>query len=476
MSSDTYGFLSDIEAQVLGLILSGGARPAVFGMLSEDHFVDPFHREVYRASRVARERFSSTMLPVVVKLIDPEAAKKFEAGTGVRLAEYLARATSSTLFTSATCTQAAKNVILQWGRIKLAQEMAVLQTAASAPDADVIALLREISERVDEVSVEVRRGSKAKSRLPMKDAMGEMLSVMREAKARQGLTGITTGLLDLDRATGGLQRRDLVLLGARPSMGKTSLATSIAYSAANAGHGVGILSLEMDRPKLMARIASDVMHRGGVHVPYIDLVSATADDEAVAAMLSKVSQPLWIDDQPGLSISDIRGKVEAMAGEAEQAGFALDLLIVDHLGKVRPTSRYAGNRVNEIAEITEGLKELAREYDLSVLLLTQLNRAVEQRDDKRPTLADLRDSGAIEQDADVVLLLYRESYYLQRQKPATAADAMTRDEKLAACQFAAELEIAKQRNGVVKTLDLWCDVKFSAFRNAVQYGRYSEAA
>jgi len=272
-----------------------------------------------------------------------------------------------------------------------------------------------------------------------------------------------------------MQRKDLILLGARPSMGKTSIATVMAASAAAAGCGIGVLSLEMDTRKLMTRVASDLLHRTGIHVPYENLINGRVDESDIALVERAIARahalPIFIDDQSGLSISDIRFKVESLIADAEAAGFTLDMLIVDHLLKVRPTSRYAGNRVHEIGEITEGLKELAREYDFAALLLTQLNRAVETRDDKRPTLADLRDSGAIEQDADTVMFLYREAYYIAREKPANAEAARIRDEKLTECEHKAELEVAKQRNGQVRTVELWCDMAYSAFRNAARYGQ-----
>jgi replicative DNA helicase len=296
----------------------------------------------------------------------------------------------------------------------------------------------------------------------------------REAREKKGLTGITSGLADVDRSTGGFLRRDLTLIGARPSMGKTTLGSAIALSAAKSGAGVGFFSLEMDTSKVVTRMCSDLAHRRDVKIPYENVLNGSATENDLQtlewAMEEFLDLPLWVEDAAGLSIVDIRIKTEAMIAEAEEAGFTIDMLVFDHLGKIRPSSRYAGNKVHEIGEITEGLKELAREYNLSAILLSQLNRAVEQRDNKRPMLSDLRDSGAIEQDADTIMFLYREAYYLAREKPESYSRQIERDADLSGCINKGELEIAKQRNGRIQTIELFMDLQYSAVRNAAREG------
>lgn len=466
------GFVPELEQQLLGAILSGGDHRQIFAMLDDDQFIEPVHKHLFAAARVAQERFSATTIPVVVRLLSEEVRKEFKAATGGEIAAYMAKCTSATMYGAGTAARAARNVAAQAARLRLADEARLVAEAAQSTDCDPVALLRELAGTIDQIGSSLRRGAKGQSRVSAGTAAENAMVAAKEARERNGLTGITTGLADLDRLTGGLQRRDLILLGARPSMGKTTLGTSIGLSAARAGNGVGVFSLEMDQAKLTTRMMSDMAYRYSAMIPYEAVINGSIPQDKLDQLESLVPNfralPIWIDDASGLTISDLRAKTEAMVAEAAEAGFTLDLLIVDHLLKVRPSQRYSGNRVLELGEITEGLKELAREFNLSVLLLTQLNRALEQRDDKRPTLADLRDSGAIEQDADTVMFLFRESYYLSREKPTNATRAMERDADLAACINKAEVEIAKQRNGRTATVELFTDIGCSYFGNAAR--------
>ncbi|UXN69926.1 DnaB-like helicase C-terminal domain-containing protein [Devosia neptuniae] len=471
------GFVAAPEQHLLGMILSGGDCRAALSMVDERHFVEPAHRIIFSLAKLAHERFSSTNLPVVAKLIEPQDANAFLSQTGIPITEYMATIAGQTVYGVGNAAQAARNVISQWGRLRIATSAEGIALAAREPSADPVEMARALGITMDEVLAEVRVGGRGKTRQTIAEATRDALAASRAARASGGITGISSGLADYDRLTGGFQKRDMTLLGARPSMGKTTMGTAVAASAAMTGAGVGFFSLEMDRPKLVTRFNSDLAHRRGIKIAYQDIINGSASDDDLAQIEQVMTEfnhlPIWIEDQSGLMISDIRVKTEAMISDAEQAGFTLDMLVVDHLGKIRPTSRYAGNRTNEIGEITDGLKEIAREYDLAVLLLSQLNRDVEKRDDKRPTLADLRDSGAIEQDADTVLFLYREAYYLQREKPTSLNRTLERDADLSACLNKAELEVAKQRNGRVQSIDLFVDMAHSAVRDAARPG-YAE--
>lgn len=470
----TEGFVPAPEQHLLGTILSGGDCRAVLSMVDEGHFVEPAHRKIYALAKLAHAKFSSTNMPVVAKLVDAETAKDFLAQTGIPINEYMASITANTVYGAGTAVQAGRNVIGQWARLRIATDAGAIGQAALDIGADPAQLARSLGLIMDDVLSLVRVGGKGKTRQTLAEATRDAIAASREARNHGGLTGITSGLADFDRLTGGFQKRDLTLLGARPSMGKTTFGTAVAASAAQSGAGVGFFSLEMDRTKLVTRFNSDLAHRRGFKIPYQDIINGSATDEDLD-QIEKVMEefnalPVWIEDQSGLTISDIRVKVEAMIADAEEGGFSLDMVVVDHLGKIRPSSRYAGNRNNEIAEMTDGLKEIAREYDLAVLLLSQLNRDVEKRDDKRPTLADLRDSGAIEQDADSVMFLFREAYYLQRETPNSLSRQIERDADLSGCINKAELDVAKQRNGRVQKLDLFVDMAHSAVRNAARAG------
>lgn len=470
------GYVPETEQNLLGALLCGGNHAATVAMLEERHFVNAVHGDIFRLTRLAHDRYSSTMVPTVARLADDATKERCKASTGMDFAVYLARLAAGTTYSHATAGKGAQNVIRQSARLMLAEEGQRLAAAASDPATDPTELVRAAGSAFDEILADVRTGNRRRSRVTAAQATTNAMQAARDAQARRGLTGITSGLLDVDRATGGFQRRDMTLIAARPSMGKTSLATCIAIRAARAGSGVGIISLEMDADKLATRCISDIAHERGTKVPYADVIRGMAG-EAELDLLHNAAQefsglPIMIEDSPGLSIAAIRVKVEAMAAEFEARGVPLELLLIDHLGLIGASSRYAGNRVQEVGEMTAGIKALAREYGLAAVLLSQLNRAVETRDDKRPMLSDLRDSGAIEQDADVVMFLYRHAYYLERAKPEKLDDEIEWQAELSACRNAGELIIAKQRNGPLGTIPLYVDMPYSAVRNAVK-GSYA---
>nr|WP_295889301.1 DnaB-like helicase C-terminal domain-containing protein [uncultured Devosia sp.] len=465
-------FVPEIEQSLLGALLGGGDHRATLARLTPEHFIEPAHAEIYRMATAAQEQYGTTTLPTVLKMASPEFLQGFGERTGTPLAPYLAGMVSTTPFDARNIKGGARAVLNQWARLGLKTEAEALAAAASDPASNPAELARAVVSRADEIASHLRAGHRTNTRQTFAEAAQAALTASIEARRHQRLTGITSGLLDLDRATGGLQRRDLILLGARPSMGKTTIGTSIARYAAAEGIGVGVFSLEMDNAKLTARMLSDLAHQAGHRVPYQDMIAGRLTDdqeEATAKALEHhAALPILMDDASGLTIAEIRNRTEIMLEDAQDRGAPLGLLILDHLGKVKPSARYSGNRNNEIGEITEGLKSIAREFDLAVLLLSQLSRQVESRDDKRPQLSDLRDSGNIEQDADAVLFLHRAAYYLERAEPSDYDKRMEWQTELDACRNRGELAIAKQRNGPCVTIDLYIDMACSAVRNAAR--------
>ena len=466
------GFIPEIEQNLLGALLRGGDHRAAMARLEEQHFIEPVHQAVFGAILKAHECYGTTTMPTVAKIIPSQLAADFKAATGMTLNAYLAECVTGTTYEPATSRTGAKAVLSQWARLNLGHEAGMLASAAADPGADPLQLARILGSHVDEVTSHLRGGRRGKTRFRISEAADAALVAAREARERQGLVGITSGLIDLDRAMGGFLRRDLIIIAARPSMGKTTLATSISTAAARSGVGVGMFSMEMDAAKLGARYVSDIAHDRGYRVPYQSIITgqiSETDEQAITSAATEYRRlPFWVEDAAGLSMPDIRAKTDAMLAEAEEAGTPLGMLVLDHLTKIKPSPRYAGNRTNEVGEVTDGLKELAREHDLAVVLLSQLNRGVEGRDDKRPQLMDLRDSGTIEQDADAVLFLYREAYYLEKSPPSDPAKLMDWQADLHAVRNKGELAIAKQRNGPLKTIDLFMDVACSAVRNAAR--------
>ncbi len=308
--------------------------------------------------------------------------------------------------------------------------------------------------------------------ITMKDAVNVSIQMAEKAFKTDGnVTGVTTGLRDLDKRLGGLQPSDLLILAARPAMGKTSLAINIAYNAANAyarsggeeGGRVGVISLEMSSDQLASRLLCDL-----AEMPFDKLRRGDFGAEefrGLAEAASRLSQiPLYIDDTPAQTITAVRTRARRMKRK-----HGLELLIVDYLQLLRGTGSKQGseNRVLEVSEITRGLKAIAKELQIPVIALSQLSRTVENREDKRPQLADLRESGSIEQDADVVMFIYREEYYLQNAQPSEdEAEKMAAwQEKMDKAYNKADIIISKQRHGPTGTETLYFDGRFTRFRD-----------
>jgi replicative DNA helicase len=317
-------------------------------------------------------------------------------------------------------------------------------------------------------------------------ALTTAVDMAARAYQRDGrLSGLATGLDDLDRMMGGLQHSDLVILAGRPGMGKTSLATNVAYNIARAWRGdvrpdghietmnggiVGFFSLEMSAEQLATRIISEQteipsyrIRRGEIDPGDFDRIAAVAREmEAI---------PLYIDETGGLSIAQLAARARRLK---RQRG--LDLLVIDYLQLLQGSSRRAAEgRVQEVTEITTGLKALAKELNVPILALSQLSRQVESRDDKRPQLADLRESGSIEQDADVVLFVFREEYYLKNKEPRAGTDEHFKwQTDMEAVHGKAELIIGKQRHGPTGTVPLQFKADVTRFSNLADESRLPE--
>ena len=284
---------------------------------------------------------------------------------------------------------------------------------------------------------------------PASEIATEVYHLAKVAADQGQPPGVSSGYLDLDRMLGALAPSDLVILAARPAMGKTALAMSIAANVARGGHAVGVFSLEMGRQQLGARLLSgearvglSALRQGRLHPPnWVDLARA---HDTVAGL------PLHVDDTPALNVAQIRTRAKRLKAQRPD----LALLVVDYIGLMGGDPRIS--REQQVSASSRGLKAVAKELDVCVLGLSQLNRGVEQRTDKRPLLSDLRDSGAIEQDADSVLFIYRDEYY-------------NRD---SADKNIAEVIVAKQRNGPTGTARLFFDGEYTRFENLDESGRY----
>jgi replicative DNA helicase len=327
------------------------------------------------------------------------------------------------------------------------------------------ALLTDAARQVDDLLAKCRPAGKAVRDMP--SAVDDMLASI--AKRDSG-GAIPIGLADLERDLGGWRRGEFAILGGRPSMGKTTIAVALGRRSAMASHGVMVFSLEMTTRQWMARMATDAGWSKDWAVTYSDALRDRLDERGRATFEKAANSlrglPILIDEQPGLTSSDIAARTRKAAELFQQKGTRLGLVIVDHLGKVRPSNRYKGNKVHEITEISDAMQHLAKTEQVAVLALHQLNRAVEGRDNKRPELADLRDSGSLEQDADTVLFAYRSAYYLERMKfDKGSEEEDARQEKIEAARNLLEVNIAKQRNGPTGMVELYCNMAANAIRD-----------
>ena len=464
----------EAEQQLLGAILSSNdVLDRVDDLVKPDHFHDPVHREIFRMAQSRIAKGLATDATTLKNFVAEIAGLKDLGG-----AEYLLR-----LQLSAIATSAARDYA------QLIHDLAVRR--------ELIGIGKRVSDRArtmrddvspDEQIVEAETelfdlastGTTNRGFVSFLSALYDAVNTANAAYNRGGkLAGLSTGLADMDRMLGGMHRSDLLILAGRPSMGKTSLATNIAFNVAKAwkrgqkedgtegtvdGGVVGFFSLEMSAAQLAQRILSEAAEIPSELIRKGDLTEAEFERYLHAAR-DLESCPLFIDDTPALPI----GQVAARARRLKRSKQGLDLLIVDYLQLLRGSGR-SENRVNEISEITQGLKAIAKELDIPVIALSQLSRQVESREDKRPQLSDLRESGSIEQDADVVMFVYRGEYYKEREKPGEEnLEAMTKwQQDMEQLHGKAEVIIGKQRHGPVGTIELSFDGRYTRFGNLVK--------
>ncbi len=326
----------------------------------------------------------------------------------------------------------------------------VLTSAYDTPYDMVSGLLDDAEHRIFQIAENSASSNDLKRIIDLRDAFFNKLEA--NAKNPSALTGVTTGFVDLDRQTGGLQASDLIIVAARPSMGKTAFSLNLALNAAQAGHKVAFFSLEMSSEQLLTRLISMCAQ---VPMHKIRQPRYLTDEEwkAVYYGADKLGCDLYVDDTPALKTMDLRAKARRI-----KARSGLDLIVVDYLQLMRP-SRPLNSRELEISEISRTLKSLAKELDIPVIALSQLNRKLEERTDKRPMLSDLRESGAIEQDADVIMFLYRDDVY-SRKKKTDEIEAAPQQRLL---NSPTEVIIGKQRNGPVGTVNLLYKCEYTCF-------------
>jgi replicative DNA helicase len=475
---------ANIEAEqaLLGaMLINNAAYHRVSEFLLPEHFGNGVHGRIYAAIAKLIER-GQIASPITLKnLFDQDGALAEIGG-----AQYLARLAEAavTIINAEHYGRTIHDLYLRRELITIGQDV-----VSDAFRQDLDDLAPEQIERAEQKLFDLAtRGEAEGGFRPFAAALASAITMAQAAFKRDGKTvGVASGFVDLDKKLGGLHPSDLVILAGRPSMGKTALATNIAFTAAKAWRGergpdgriasedgavVGFFSLEMSAEQLATRIlaeesgvSSDRIRRGEV--------GREDFDKFVMASQRLSAVPLYIDDTPALSVAALRTRARRLKRQ-----HGLGLIVIDYLQLMRPSAqaRANENRVQEISEITRGLKAVAKELDVPVLALSQLSRAVEQREDKRPMLADLRESGSIEQDADVVMFIFREEYYLSRgepiRRPEESEDKFNDrydrwKERCEAAFGTADVIIAKQRHGPIGTVRLHFEAETTKFDNLI---------
>ncbi len=459
----------EVEQALLGAILvNNDAYYRVSDFLEPAHFFEDLHRRIYEvASTLIKAGKVATPLTLKTFLGDQDLG-------GVTVSQYLARlaAEATTVINAEDYGRTIYDLAIRRSLIAIGEDMVNL-----AYDAPVESSPRDQIEEAERRLYELAETGRYDGGFQrFSDALTAAIDMAANAFKRDGkLSGIATGLIDLDRMMGGLQPSDLVIVAGRPGMGKTALATNIAFNIAKAYEGekqpdgtvktvnggiVGFFSLEMSAEQLATRIIAE---QSGVPSYKIRRGDISEEDFYKITDVAREMQsiPFYIDQTGGISIAQLAARARRLK---RQRG--LDVLVVDYLQLLSGSSKKGDNRVQELTEITTGLKALAKELNVPIMALSQLSRQVEQRDDKRPQLSDLRESGSIEQDADVVLFVFREEYYLKNKEPKAGTEEHFKwQAEMDQAHGRAEVIIGKQRHGPTGTVQLAFQADVTRFTN-----------
>ncbi len=475
------------QALLSALLANNLALERVGDFLRPEHFADGAHQRIFEACQRLIDRGQAANAVTLKNYFDRDSGLAEVGG-----AAYLARlqAVSVGIINVTDYGRLIHDLFLRRQLIDLGETMV---NEAHSHDLDRSAQ-NQIEESEQKLYNLAESGEAGRDFTPFGDALSQSISMAENAMRHQGVSGVSSGFASLDKLLGGLHESDLLILAARPAMGKSSLAANIAVSVANGlkerRHAddsvtherqcVAFFSLEMSAEQLATRIVSDEANVSSDRIRRGDI---TTDEfnRVFEASRHLGSLPLYFDDTPAITVPALRTRARRLKRQQKN----LSLIVVDYLQLMQGVgSRSSENRVQEVSEITRGLKAVAKELSVPVIALSQLSRATEQRDDKRPQLSDLRESGSIEQDADVVMFIFREEYYLAREKPVQRANEASekfieREEqhkqKLSDLANIAELIVAKQRHGPIATVELHFNGEFTRFSDLVREDHLPDA-
>ena len=448
----------EAEQSVIGsILLSNEIFDEINMIIVSKNFYDPMHQKIFGA---IEKLIYSGMLANPITLKNHFENEKDD----LNVPEYLVKITkfSTSSRQAIEYSKLIYDLFVKRELIKISEN--VIDTAKlNDLDNDGQKIIENFEKSLFDLA---EKGSFSNSLIKFDEAMRQTIEMASSAyKNDEGIVGVPTGLTDLDDRLGGLHKSDLIIIAGRPSMGKTALATNIAFNAAKKlqddgkKSSIAFFSLEMSSEQLstrilaeQSRIKSNDIRRGRISEEQFDKFIETSKD------ISEL--PLYIDETPAISIAALSNRARRI-----KRLYGLDMVVIDYIQLMR-ASNFKDGRVQEISEITQGLKALAKELSVPVVALSQLSRAVEARDDKKPQLADLRESGSIEQDADVVMFVYREAYYLERKEPRPATvEHAEWQAKMNEVSSLAEIIIGKQRHGPTGNIMLEFEAMFTKFKD-----------
>lgn len=449
----------EAEQSVIGTILvSNEIFDEINTIISSKNFYDPMHQKIFEAIE---------SLIYKGMLANPITLKNYfeNEKDDLNVPDYLVKVTkfSTSSRQAIEYSRIIYDMFVRRELIKISEG-----TIDSAKLKDLNISGKNIIENSEKLLFDLaEKGSFNSSLVKFDEALKFTIEMATNAyKNEEGIVGVPTGLTDIDDRLGGLHKSDLIIIAGRPSMGKTALATNIAFNAASKlqesgkKSTVAFFSLEMSSEQLstrilaeQSRIKSNDIRRGKISDEQFDKFIETSKN------ISEL--PLYIDETPAISIAAVSNRARRI-----KRLFGLEMIVVDYIQLMRGPANNANNRVQEISQITQGLKAIAKELSVPVLALSQLSRAVEQRDDHKPLLSDLRESGSIEQDADVVMFVYRAAYYLERKEPqAATVEHAEWQAKMSEIAHLAQIIIAKQRHGPTGNVDLEFEAMFTKFKD-----------
>jgi len=467
----------EAEQALLGAILvNNEACDRVSSFLKQEHFYDALHGRIYdHAAKLIWAGKRAT--PITLKTF----FQGDEPAGDLTVPQYLGRlaANATTIINAEDYGRTIYDLAIRRQLIQIGEGM--VNVAYDAPiDAPPAVQIEDTEQKLYDLAETGKYGSGFE---PFTTALTDAIDMAANAYRRDGgLSGLATGFTDLDQRMGGLQPSDLIIVAGRPSMGKTALATNIAYHVAQTyrrdpdsevavdGAVVGFFSLEMSAEQLATRIISEQAYIPSERIRR-GRIESEEFDRIVEVSQELQNLPLYIDQTGGITVAQLAARARRLKRQRD-----VGLIVVDYLQLLSGSSRRAAEgRVQEVSEITTGLKALAKELHVPVLALSQLSRQVEQREDKRPQLADLRESGSIEQDADVVLFVFREEYYVERRQPRENTEEHKQwQQEMDLVTGKAEVIIGKQRHGPTGTVRLQFTPEFTRFGNLAAEERLPE--